>query len=280
MLEVELNNHTFMPQVGFGTYKVVPEQASDAVYTAISYGYRHIDTAQLYFNETEVGQGIGKAIANGLVSREQLYVTTKLNNNNHAPADVERSFDESLAKLGSDYVDLFLVHWPMPNRADLDMVATWKAMTKLLDDGRLRSIGVSNFLPEHIERISQATGVMPVNNQIELHPQFMNRSSADYCRQHGIAVTAWSPLARGRVFDTPQVTTVAQQLGVTPAQAVLRWHIQLGNVVIPKSVTPARIAANLDIDSFELSSQQMELISSLDQGEAGRSGKHPDYDWL
>lgn len=280
MLEVELNNHTFMPQVGFGTYKVVPEQASDAVYTAISYGYRHIDTAQLYFNETEVGQGIGKAIANGLVSREQLYVTTKLNNNNHAPADVERSFDESLAKLGCDYVDLFLVHWPMPNRADLDMVATWKAMTKLLEDGRLRSIGVSNFLPEHIERISQATGVMPVNNQIELHPQFMNRASADYCRQHGIAVTAWSPLARGRVFDTPQVTTVAQQLGVTPAQAVLRWHIQLGNVVIPKSVTPARIAANLDIDGFELSSQQMELISSLDQGEAGRSGKHPDYDWL
>lgn len=280
MLEVELNNHTFMPQVGFGTYKVVPEQASDAVYTAISYGYRHIDTAQLYFNEAEVGQGIGKAIADGLVSREQLYVTTKLNNNNHAPADVERSFDESLAKLGSDYVDLFLVHWPMPNRADLDMVATWKAMTKLLDDGRLRSIGVSNFLPEHIERISQAIGVMPVNNQIELHPQFMNRPSADYCRQHGIAVTAWSPLARGRVFDTPQVTTVAQQLGVTPAQAVLRWHIQLGNVVIPKSVTPARIAANLDIDSFELSSQQMELISSLDQGEAGRSGKHPDYDWL
>lgn len=280
MPEVELNNHTFMPQVGFGTYKVVPEQASDAVYTAISYGYRHIDTAQLYFNEAEVGQGIGKAIADGLVSREQLYVTTKLNNNNHAPADVERSFDESLAKLGSDYVDLFLVHWPMPNRADLDMVATWKAMTKLLEDGRLRSIGVSNFLPEHIERISQATGVMPVNNQIELHPQFMNRSSADYCRQHGIAVTAWSPLARGRVFDTPQVTTVAQQLGVTPAQAVLRWHIQLGNVVIPKSVTPARIAANLDIDSFELSSQQMELISSLDQGEAGRSGKHPDYDWL
>lgn len=280
MLEVELNNHTFMPQVGFGTYKVVPEQASDAVYTAISYGYRHIDTAQLYFNEAEVGQGIGKAIADGLVSREQLYVTTKLNNNNHAPADVERSFDESLAKLGSDYVDLFLVHWPMPNRADLDMVATWKAMTKLLDDGRLRSIGVSNFLPEHIERISQATGVMPVNNQIELHPQFMNRPSADYCRQHGIAVTAWSPLARGRVFDTPQVTTVAQQLGVTPAQAVLRWHIQLGNVVIPKSVTPARIAANFDIDSFELSSQQMELISSLDQGEAGRSGKHPDYDWL
>ena len=280
MLEVELNNHTFMPQVGFGTYKVVPEQASDAVYTAISYGYRHIDTAQLYFNEAEVGQGIGKAIADGLVSREQLYVTTKLNNNNHAPADVERSFDESLAKLGSDYVDLFLVHWPMPNRADLDMVATWKAMTKLLEDGRLRSIGVSNFLPEHIECISQATGVMPVNNQIELHPQFMNRPSADYCRQHGIAVTAWSPLARGRVFDTPQVTTVAQQLGVTPAQAVLRWHIQLGNVVIPKSVTPARIAANLDIDSFELSSQQMELISSLDQGEAGRSGKHPDYDWL
>ncbi|MBS5244219.1 MAG: aldo/keto reductase [Actinomyces graevenitzii] len=280
MLEVELNNHTFMPQVGFGTYKIVPEQASDAVYTAISYGYRHIDTAQLYFNEAEVGQGIGKAIADGLVSREQLYVTTKLNNNNHAPADVERSFDESLAKLGSDYVDLFLVHWPMPNRADLDMVATWKAMTKLLDDGRLRSIGVSNFLPAHIERISQATGVMPVNNQIELHPQFMNRPSADYCRQHGIAVTAWSPLARGRVFDTPQVTTVAQQLGVTPAQAVLRWHIQLGNVVIPKSVTPARIAANLDIDSFELSSQQMELISSLDQGEAGRSGKHPDYDWL
>ncbi len=280
MLEVELNNHTFMPQVGFGTYKVVPEQASDAVYTAISYGYRHIDTAQLYFNEAEVGQGIGKAIADGLVSREQLYVTTKLNNNNHAPADVERSFDESLAKLGSDYVDLFLVHWPMPNRADLDMVATWKAMTKLLEDGRLRSIGVSNFLPEHIERISQATGVMPVNNQIELHPQFMNRPSADYCRQHGIAVTAWSPLARGRVFDTPQVTTVAQQLGVTPAQAVLRWHIQLGNVVIPKSVTPARIAANFDIDSFELSSQQMELISSLDQGEAGRSGKHPDYDWL
>lgn len=280
MLEVELNNHTFMPQVGFGTYKVVPEQASDAVYTAISYGYRHIDTAQLYFNEAEVGQGIGKAIADGLVSREQLYVTTKLNNNNHAPADVERSFDESLAKLGCDYVDLFLVHWPMPNRADLDMVATWKAMTKLLEDGRLRSIGVSNFLPEHIERISQATGVMPVNNQIELHPQFMNRPSADYCRQHGIAVTAWSPLARGRVFDTPQVTTVAQQLGVTPAQAVLRWHIQLGNVVIPKSVTPARIAANLDIDGFELSSQQMELISSLDQGEAGRSGKHPDYDWL
>ena len=280
MLEVELNNHTFMPQVGFGTYKIVPEQASDAVYTAISYGYRHIDTAQLYFNEAEVGQGIGKAIADGLVSREQLYVTTKLNNNNHAPADVERSFDESLAKLGCDYVDLFLVHWPMPNRADLDMVATWKAMTKLLEDGRLRSIGVSNFLPEHIECISQATGVMPVNNQIELHPQFMNRASADYCRQHGIAVTAWSPLARGRVFDTPQVTTVAQQLGVTPAQVVLRWHIQLGNVVIPKSVTPARIAANLDIDSFELSSQQMELISSLDQGEVGRSGKHPDYDWL
>ena len=168
----------------------------------------------------------------------------------------------------------------MPNRTDLDMVATWKAMTKLLDDGRLRSIGVSNFLPEHIERISQATGVMPVNNQIELHPQFMNRLSADYCRQHSIAVTAWSPLARGRVFDTPQVTTVAQQLGVTPAQAVLRWHIQLGNVVIPKSVTPARIAANLDIDGFELTGQQMELISSLDQGEAGRSGKHPDYDWL
>ena len=250
------------------------------MYTAISYGYRHIDTAQLYFNEAEVGKGIARAIADGLVNREQLYVTTKLNNNNHAPADVERSFDESLAKLGCDYVDLFLVHWPMPNRTDLDMVATWKAMTKLLDDGRLRSIGVSNFLPEHIERISQATGVMPVNNQIELHPQFMNRPSADYCRQHGIAVTAWSPLARGRVFDTPQVTTVAQQLGVTPAQAVLRWHIQLGNVVIPKSVTPARIAANLDIDSFELSSQQMELISSLDQGEAGRSGKHPDYDWL
>jgi 2,5-diketo-D-gluconate reductase A len=283
---IALNDGATIPQLGFGTLQI-PEsrQPSDTELAAaagvfghaFAVGYRHFDTAQSYGNEKAVGEA---AAAAGL-ARSDLFITTKLSNANHSPDDVRRSFDESLAKLGSEYVDLFLIHWPLPTRYDGDYVSTWRAMIELVGDGRLRSVGVSNFQPAHLDRILDETGVTPVVNQIEVHPYFANPAARDACRTHAIAIEAWSPLGRGELLKDDVITAIAQECGRTAAQVVLRWHVQHGHIVFPKSVRPERMAENFDIFSFELTPGQMRSIDGMDRGEAGRVGPHPDtFDWI
>lgn len=268
---VDLTDGTTIPQLGFGTFQVPPGDTAEVVTQALEAGYRHLDTAQLYRNE----EGVGQAIAASGIARDELYITTKLANDAHRPEDVERTFGESLERLGLDHVDLFLIHWPTP-RSDVDYVDTWRAMTQLLADGQLRSAGVSNFEPDHLDRIVEATGVAPVVNQIEAHPYFRNDVAREASHRHGTVVEAWGPLAQGAIFDDADLTELADRLGKTVAQVVLRWHLQRGDVVFPKSSTPERMAQNLDVLGFELSADDVATIDGLDRGEDGRGGPHPN----
>jgi len=269
---ITLRDQTTIPQLGFGVFQVPPDQTAKTVLNALEVGYRHIDTAQMYANEA----GVGEAIATSGIPRDDLYVTTKLNNGFHRPDDARRSLDESLARLGLDQVDLFLIHWPLPTRYDGDYVTTWRTMAEFVEDGRARSVGVSNFEPAHLERIISETGVVPVLNQVEVHPFFGNEEVRAACARHDIAVEAWAPIARGKVNDDDTITGIADRLGRTPAQVALRWHIQRGDIVFPKTVTPERMRENFDIFDFELSDDDMSTITALDRGEEGRGGPHPD----
>lgn len=265
---ITLNNGVQIPQLGFGTFQVPPDQTAQAVRTALDAGYRSIDTAAAYRNEP----GVGEAIVSSGLRRDELFVTTKLWNSDHGYDQALRAFDASLDKLQLDYVDLYLIHWPQP--ANDDFVDTWEAFEKIAADGRARAIGVSNFKAPHIRRLLEETGTVPAVNQIELHPNLTQSDMRAFHREHGIATEAWSPLAQGALLSDRAVTGLADKYGKTPAQIILRWHLQLGNIVIPKSVTPERIGSNLDVFDFELDDDDVAVISDLDTGT--RIGPDPD----
>jgi 2,5-diketo-D-gluconate reductase A len=274
---ITLNDQTTIPQLGFGVFQVPPEETAATVAQALEAGYRHLDTAQMYQNE----QGVGEAIAASGIARDELYVTTKLNNGFHRPDDARRAFDESLARLGLDRVDLFLIHWPLPTRYDGDFVSTWQTLVEFQKDGRTTSIGVSNFQPVHLDRIVAETGVVPAVNQVEVHPFFGNEDVRAASARHGIAVEAWSPIAKGQVNDDSTIRAVAAGVGRTPAQVALRWHVQRGDIVFPKSMRAERMAENFAIFDFELSEEDMAAITGLDRGEQGRLGPNPDtFDYI
>jgi 2,5-diketo-D-gluconate reductase A len=240
--KIELNDGHAIPQLGFGVFQIPPEETTQAVGHALETGYRHIDTAEMYGNENEVG----KAVRASRLDRADVFVTSKLGNGSHRPDDARRAVDVTLSELGFDYVDLFLIHWPLPTLYGGDFVSTWKTLEDIHRDGRARSIGVSNFEVDHLQRLAAATDVVPAVNQIELHPYFLNHDVRAYCEEHGIATQAWSPIAQGEVLGDPVITGIADELGKSPAQVVLRWHIQHGNIVFPKSTTPARIEENFE----------------------------------
>ena len=274
---IDLNDGNVIPQLGFGTFQIEPGDTAEAVSKAIEIGYRHIDTAQMYGNEKEVGEGIR---ASG-VDRGDIYVTSKLNNSFHEPDDARESFDKTLSELGFDYVDLFLIHWPLPTRYDGDFVSTWQTMEEFKKDGRSHSIGVSNFQPEHLDQLASETDTVPAINQIEVHPYFTNEDVRAYDQEHGIATEAWSPIAQGNVLDDDTLGRISEKVGKTVAQVVLRWHIQRSDIIFPKSVTPSRMEENFDLFDFELESEDMEEITALDKGEDGRTGPHPDkFDYI
>lgn len=283
---ITLNNGAKIPQIGFGTLNVPPDRnptkentaiTAKIVQEAIEAGYRHIDTAQMYGNEKGVGDGIA---ASGIPRRE-IFITSKLGNGNHKPADVYRSFNETLKKLGVEYLDLFLMHWPLPTLFNGDFVSTWKAMAELLEQGKVRSIGVSNFQPTHLDKIINETGIVPVVNQIEIHPGFNNQASVDATLSHGINIEAWSPLKQGKMLDNTAITGIAISHEKTNAQIILRWHIQHGYIVFPKSMHKERMIENISVFDFTLSPEEMAIIDALDEGEAGRTGPNPDtFDWV
>lgn len=268
---VTLRTGQEIPQVGFGTYKVV-DGAAGIVSSAIQIGYRHIDTAQMYHNEPEVGQGWRESG----VPREELFLTSKLDNPNHLAEDARRSFEQTLVDLQTEYVDLFLIHWPLPMYYGGDFGATWKVLEEFHADGRARSIGVSNFEIHHLEQLFETAQVLPAVNQIESHPYFPQQQLHDFNLEHGIATEAWSPLGRGGVTDNLTLIEIGKRYGKTAAQVALRWGVQRGDIVLPKASTPQRQAENLNIFDFALNDDEMELIFSLDRGEEGRTGKHPD----
>jgi 2,5-diketo-D-gluconate reductase A len=267
-----LNNGTTIPQLGFGVFQVPPAQTADTVTKAFEAGYRHIDTAQMYGNEQETGV----AIAASGIPREELFITSKLNNGFHRPDDAKRSFDETLAKLGLEQIDLFLIHWPLPTKYDGDYVSTWQTLVSFVEDGRARSVGVSNFQPAHLDRIVAETGVVPAVNQIEAHPFFLNDEARAASHRHGALVEAWSPIAQGGVLDDETIGKVAAAHGRTASQVTLRWHVQRGDIIFPKTMSPERMAENFAIFDFELSDDEMAAISGLDRGEGGRTGPNPD----
>ncbi|KAA0023434.1 aldo/keto reductase [Antrihabitans cavernicola] len=274
---VELNDGNKIPQLGFGVFQIEPENTSAAVKTALDIGYRHIDTAQMYGNEKQVGAGI----RDSGIDRADVFITSKLNNGFHRPDDARHAFDDTLAALGTDHVDLFLIHWPLPTRYDGDFVSTWNVLEEFAADGRARSIGVSNFQPAHLDRLAQESGTVPAVNQVEIHPYFVNDEVRRYGWDHGIATEAWSPIAQGKVLDDHEIGIIAETLGKSPAQVVLRWHIQRGDIVFPKSVTAARVQSNFELFDFDLSDADMETIAGLDKGESGRTGPNPDeFDYI
>jgi 2,5-diketo-D-gluconate reductase A len=260
------------PQVGFGTFQITPGETARAVSQALEIGYRHVDTAQMYGNEHEVGEAVR---ASGL-DRAEVFITSKLNNGFHRPDDARRAFDRTLTELGVGYVDLFLIHWPVPTLYGGDFVSTWKTLQEFKQQGRAGSIGVSNFQVPHLQRLARETDVTPAVNQIELHPYLLNDKVRRYGQEHGIATEAWSPIAQGGVLGDPVITEIADRLGRTAAQVVLRWHIQLGNIVFPKSTTPSRIKENFRLFDFELDSGDVDKITGLNTDEEGRIGPHPD----
>jgi 2,5-diketo-D-gluconate reductase A len=265
---ITLNNGVEIPQLGFGVFQIEPDKTKDATLAALEVGYRHIDTAEMYGNEKEVGEAVR---ASG-IDRGEIFVTSKLNNGFHAYDDALGAFDQSLKDLDIGYLDLFLVHWPLPGVGDY--VETWKAMEKMYESGRVKAIGVSNFQPHHLRRIHGETSVTPAVNQIEVHPYFTNDEVRAFNSEHGIATEAWSPIAQGNVLQDETVTRIAGNLGRTPAQVTLRWHIQRGDIVFPKSVTRSRVEENFQLFDFELSGEDMTAITALDRG--GRQGPNPD----
>jgi 2,5-diketo-D-gluconate reductase A len=275
--DITLNDGRTIPQLGFGVFQVPPAETRAAVETAIKIGYRHIDTAQMYQNE----KGVGEAIANSGIDRAEFFVTSKLNNGSHEPDKARAAFDKTLAELGMEYVDLFLIHWPLPTLYGGDFVQTWKTLEEFYREGRARSIGVSNFTPHHLGRLRAESDIRPAVNQIEVHPYFTNDETRAYDRDQEIATEAYSPIAQGDVLEDPTIEAVAREVGRTPAQVVLRWHIQRGDIIFPKSKTEARVRENFEIFDFELDGPAMASITSLDKGEKGRTGANPDtMDWV
>ncbi len=267
---IPLNDGTGIPQLGFGVCLIDPGETERVVTEALEAGYRHIDAAAIYGN----GEGVGRAIAASGIPRDELFVTTKLWNDRHH--DAPDALGQSLDRLGLDHVDLYLIHWPCPRQGAY--VTAWESMIGLREQGLTRAVGVSNFLPPHLDELRATSGIVPAVNQIELHPAYQQRDVVEYSQQHGSRIQAWSPLGQGKydLFGTEAVRAAAQAHGVSPAQAVLRWHLQQGFIVFPKSRTPERIRANIDIFGFELSEDEMAAITALDRGEDGRVGSHPD----
>lgn len=261
-----------IPQFGVGTWQVAPADVERALFPALEAGVRRVDTAQMYGNEGEVGRALE---ASG-IARADLFVTTKLNNCNHEPARVGESLRRSLELLRTDYVDLFLIHWPLPERYGGDYVSTWEAMLRAREDGLARNVGVSNFQVAHLRRLGDEVGELPAVNQIEAHPYFPNATNREFAGENGIVVEAWSPLAQGRLVDDAQLAAIGRPHGKTAAQVALRWAIQRGDVIFPKSVHADRARQNLDIFDFELDEDEMRAIAALDRGEDGRQGPNPD----
>ncbi|MGN6171743.1 MAG: aldo/keto reductase [Streptosporangiaceae bacterium] len=269
--DILLNSGRTIPQFGFGVFLINPPDTTEAVTRALEAGYRHIDTAQGYGNEKEVGDAIAKS---GL-DRGDVFVTSKLGNSDHRPDDARHAFYRSVSALGCEYIDLFLIHWPLPTRYDGDYVSTWQTLEEFYRDGRARSIGVSNFQPHHLRRLDAECEVPPAVNQIEVHPYLTQAEVRAYCAEHRIAVEAWSPLARGgELLSEPAIVSIAGRVGKSPAQVVLRWHVERGDIVFPKSVTPSRIKENIDIFDFELSAEDVAAISALNRNQ--RTGPDPD----
>ena len=267
---ITLNNGRTIPQFGFGVFQIEPNDTVEATTAALEAGYRHIDTAEMYGNEKEVGE----AIAKSGIDRGEIFVTSKLNNGYHRPDDARRAFAGTLTALGSDYVDLFLIHWPLPTLYGGDYVSTWQTLEEFYRDGRARSIGVSNFQPHHLRRLHEECEVPPAVNQIEVHPYLTQPELRGFCAEHQIAVEAWSPIAQGLVLDDPTIGEIARRVGKSPAQVVLRWHIERGDIVFPKSINPDRMRENIDIFDFELSGEDVEAITALNRNE--RTGPDPD----
>jgi 2,5-diketo-D-gluconate reductase A len=269
---ITLNDQTTIPQLGFGVFQVPPDQTQATVETAFGVGYRHIDTAQMYQNEA----GVGAAIKASGIPRDELYITSKLNNGLHRPDDARRSFDESLERLGLDRLDLFLIHWPLPTLYDGDYVSTWRTLGEFAADGRLTSVGVSNFEPAHLDRIIEETGLVPVVNQIEVHPYFTNEAARQASLGHDVRVEAWSPIAQGKVLDDDVIGAIAAAHEKTASQVTLRWHVERGDIVFPKSMRRERMQENFAIFDFSLTEDEVARISGLDRGEAGRTGPNPN----
>jgi diketogulonate reductase-like aldo/keto reductase len=264
---ITLNNGVRIPQRGFGVFQVPLGNTQAAVEQALEIGYRHIDTAAAYNNEA----GVGAAVRASGLARDELFVTTKLRNGEHGYESALTAYDETLQRLGLDYADLYLVHWPNPT---VDRyVDSWRALERIYADGRVRAIGVSNFLPEHLDRLAKESEIVPAVNQIELHPTYQQRELTELCAERSIAVTAYSPLGQGGDLDHPVLAAIADAHGVTPAQAILRWHLQRGHIVIPKSVNPERIRANFALDGFELSDDEVASVTALENG--NRLGSDP-----
>jgi 2,5-diketo-D-gluconate reductase A len=267
---IALNNGQTIPQLGFGVFLVPPEDTAQTVSKALEVGYRHIDTAEMYGNEKQVGE----AIASSGIDRGDIFITSKLDNAFHEPDEARRAFDGTLAALGIERIDLFLIHWPLPTRYGGDFASTWKTLEEFYRDGRARSIGVSNFHAHHLRRLFAECDVVPAVNQIEAHPYLVQDELRGFCSDHQIAVEAWSPIGRGAVLDDPTIGAIATRLGKTPAQVVLRWHIERGDIIFPKSMHAERIAENFALFDFELESGDLSAISALDRGE--RVGPDPE----
>jgi 2,5-diketo-D-gluconate reductase A len=271
---IALNNGVDIPQLGFGVYLVPPADTVAATLSALEVGYRHIDTAEMYGNEKQVGEAVR---ASGL-DRGEVFITSKLNNGYHAYDDALRAFDGTLRALGDDHVDLFLIHWPLPDVA-VDYVETWRAMERILASGGARAIGVSNFQPHHLQRVLDEADIVPAVNQIEAHPYLAQDDARGFGAAHGIVTEAWSPIAQGKVLADPVIVELADRLGRTPAQVTLRWHIQRGDVVFPKSVTRRRVEENFRLFDFELAPDDMDAITGLNRDE--RIGPDPDqFNWV
>ena len=266
--DISLNNGISIPQVGLGVFQIPPDQTRAATALAIELGYRHIDTAQLYGNEA----GVGEAVRESGIDRSEFFVTSKLNNGAHAYADALAAFDQTLATLDIGDLDLFLIHWPLPTIGDF--VETWRAMEEIYRGGKVRAIGVSNFQTHHLDRILTECTIVPAVNQIEVNPHLTNEKVRSYDVEHGIATEAWSPIARGRVLDEPAIVAIAQRVGRSPAQVTLRWHVQRGDIILPKSVHAARLRENLELFDFELTDDDLAAISALNRDQ--RTGPDPD----
>ncbi|MET0999731.1 MAG: aldo/keto reductase [Marmoricola sp.] len=274
---LSLNDGNTIPQLGFGVFQVPPNDTARITAQAFEAGYRHIDTAEMYGNE----KGVGEAIRASGIPRDELFITSKLNNGFHEPDQARAAFDRTMDDLGLEQIDLFLIHWPLPTLYDGDFVSTWKTLIEFQSDGRARSIGVSNFQPAHLARLAEETAVVPAVNQIEVHPYFVNEAARAANAEAGILTESWSPIAQGAVLDDDTITKIAAGVGRTPAQVTLRWHIQRGDIVFPKSSTPARMAENFALFDFELDDDAMQAITALDRGEDGRTGPNPDeFDYI